>query len=41
MQPEYMVDRDADAVYLQNFEGKVWREPNPEDPTSPDGYIIV
>ncbi len=38
MRPQYMVDRDNDAVYLQNFEGKVWREPNPKDPKSSAGY---
>jgi lysine 2,3-aminomutase len=38
MAPQYMVDRDDDAVYLQNFEGKVWREPNPRDPNAPE-YI--
>jgi lysine 2,3-aminomutase len=32
MAPEYIVDRDDHAVYLQNFEGKIWREPNPRDP---------
>ena len=32
MGPEYMVDRDDEAVYLKNFEGKTWREPNPKDP---------
>ncbi len=38
MAPQYIVDRDDDAVYLQNFEGKVWREPNPKDPNAPEGY---
>ena len=32
MGPEYMVDRDDEAVYLKNFEGRSWREPNPRDP---------
>jgi lysine 2,3-aminomutase len=36
MAPQYMVDRDDDAVYLQNYEGKVWREPNPRDPNAPE-----
>ena len=36
MARQYMVDRDDDAVYLQNFEGKVWREPNPRDPNAPE-----
>jgi lysine 2,3-aminomutase len=38
MAPQYMVDRDDEAVYLENFEGKVWREPNPKDPDSPEAY---
>jgi lysine 2,3-aminomutase len=40
MAPQYMVDRDDEAVYLENFEGKVWREPNPKDPDSPDAYWV-
>jgi lysine 2,3-aminomutase len=32
MGPNYMVDRDDEAVYLQNYEGKIWREPNPREP---------
>ena len=36
MAPQYMVDRDDDAVYLQNFEGSIWREPNPRDPNAPE-----
>jgi hypothetical protein len=36
MAPQYMADRDDDAVYLQNWEGKVWREPNPRDPNAPE-----
>jgi lysine 2,3-aminomutase len=40
MGPEYIVDRDEDAVWLQNFEGKVWREPNPRDPDSQEGYWV-
>jgi lysine 2,3-aminomutase len=39
MAPNYIVDRDEDAVYLRNFEGKVWRELNPKDENSPDAYI--
>jgi len=39
MGPEYIVDRDDDAVYLKNFQGKVWREPNPKDPGSTDAYM--
>ncbi|MBD3183330.1 KamA family radical SAM protein [Candidatus Poribacteria bacterium] len=39
MSPNYIVDRDKDAVYLRNFEGKIWREPNPMDENSPDAYI--
>ncbi len=31
MAPNYMVDRDDDAVYLKSFDGRVWREPNPRD----------
>ncbi len=38
MAPQYMVGRDDEAVYLENFEGKVWREPNPKDPDSPEAY---
>ena len=30
------LDRDDEAVYLENFEGKVWREPNPRDPDAPE-----
>jgi lysine 2,3-aminomutase len=41
MGPDYIVDRDDAAVYLQNFEGKVWREPNPRDPDAPEGYMTV
>ncbi len=40
MAPQYMVGRDDEAVYLQNFEGKVWREPNPKDPNSPEAYWV-
>lgn len=29
MAPNYIVKRDSEAVYLRNFEGKIWREPNP------------
>jgi lysine 2,3-aminomutase len=29
MAPNYIEKRDDQAVYLRNFEGKVWREPNP------------
>lgn len=29
MAPQYIEDRDEEAVYLRNFEGKVWRESNP------------
>lgn len=29
MYPHTIVKRDAEAVYLKNFEGRVWREPNP------------
>ncbi len=39
MAPNYIVDRDDDAVYLRNFEGKVWREPNPRDSEAPEAYI--
>jgi lysine 2,3-aminomutase len=38
MAPQYMVDRDDEAVYLENFEGKVWREPNPRDLDSSEAY---
>lgn len=31
MSPNYIEKRDDDAVYLRNFEGKVWREPNPRE----------
>ncbi len=31
MGPNYMVDRDDDAVYLKSFDGRVWREPNPRE----------
>ena len=40
MGPEYVVNRDDEAAYLRNFEGKVWREPNPIDPDSPAGYCV-
>lgn len=33
MSPNYIVDRDDDAVYLRNFEGKVWKEYNPREPS--------
>jgi len=36
MGPEYMVDRDDESVYLRNFEGRIWKEPNPKKPESPD-----
>jgi lysine 2,3-aminomutase len=39
MGPEYMVDRDEESVYLKNFEGRIWREPNPRDQDSPDAYL--
>jgi lysine 2,3-aminomutase len=39
MAPQYIANRDEEAVYLRNFEGKIWREPNPMDPNSPDAYI--
>jgi len=35
MGPEYMVDRDDEAVYLESFAGKTWREPNRREPDSP------
>ncbi len=41
MGPEYMVDRDDEAIYLQNFQGKTWREPNPKDPGSSDAYLSM
>ena len=41
MGPEYMVNRDDEAVYLQNFKGKVWREPNPKDPDSSNAYLSM
>ena len=28
MMPNYIVDRDDEAIYLRSFDGKVWREPN-------------
>jgi len=31
MSPNYIEKRDDEAVYLRNFEGKVWREPNPRE----------
>ena len=31
MAPNYMVDRDDEAVYLKSWDGKVWREPNPRE----------
>lgn len=40
MGPRYMVNRDDEAVYLENYEGKVWREPNPRDPNAPEGYWV-
>lgn len=41
MGPEYMVDRDDEAVYLKSFSGKVWREPNPKDLDSADAYLLT
>lgn len=38
MTPDYMVKRDNDAVYLRNFEGKVWREPNPVNVNADDKF---
>ena len=32
MHPNTIVKRDDEAVYLRNFQGKVWREPNPREP---------
>ena len=29
--PNYVVKKDAEAYYIKNFEGKIWREPNPRD----------
>lgn len=29
MMPNYIDDRDAEAVYLRSFDGNVWKEPNP------------
>jgi hypothetical protein len=34
MSPNYIVDRDDEAVYLRNFEGKVWKEYNPREPSA-------
>ena len=31
MYPETVVKRDADAVYLKAWNGKIWREPNPRE----------
>ena len=31
MMPNYIDDRDSEAVYLRSFDGKVWQEPNPRD----------
>jgi lysine 2,3-aminomutase len=31
MAPNYMVDRDDEAVYLKSYDGQVWREPNPRE----------
>jgi lysine 2,3-aminomutase len=33
MHPNNIVSRDEEAVYLKNYEGKVWREPNPREPS--------
>ena len=34
MMPNYIVKRDDQAVWLRNFQGRVWKEINPREPTA-------
>ena len=35
MAPSYVVGRDGDDIVLRTYDGKMWREHNPADETTP------